>query len=143
MEAQLQPITAAEPSSPKNNALQRTEEKVYFLSGCGEIYRATKLRLAIYAFFFLNIIMVASTAIVFSTTALPLHKALDVSLNDINMLSNVYNFTYIPMTLLAMYLYSKTTPDWPIRVACVIFLVGAWTRSFFVYGDTYWPLMLG
>jgi hypothetical protein len=59
------------------------------------------------------------------------------------MLSNVYNATYVPMTFLAMYMFNKMTIDWPIRVASILFLAGAWVRSLFVFGNSFWPLMIG
>ena len=103
----------------------------------------TPLRWAIFPFFFLNILVGSSTSLTFAPIATPMSEDFEVSLQWVNMLSNIYNATYVPMTFLAMYMFNKMTLDWPIRIASILFLAGAWIRSLFVFGNSFLPLMIG
>ena len=101
------------------------------------------MRWAIFLFFVLNILVGSSTSLTFAPIATPISKEFGVSMIWVNMLSNVYNATYVPMTFLAMYMFNKTTPDWPIRIASILFLAGAWIRSLFIISNAFWPLIVG
>lgn len=81
----------------------------------------------------------------FAADADLLAEAFGRDISVITMCSNVFNFTYVPMTFVSIRMYKTMSMATVIRIACVIMIIGAWIRSLFYYLATpvFWPILLG
>lgn len=59
------------------------------------------------------------------------------------MCSTIFSATYIPMTFMTMYLYSRLPSPYVIRIGCCFFLSGCWIRSLSDSNGEFWPILLG
>ena len=94
-------------------------------------------------FFILNICACSCMALCMSPQAELLIDAYCITSLTVDMCSTIFSATYIPMTFMAMYLYSKLPPQYVIRIGCVLFVTGAWFRSLSKFTGTFWPILVG
>lgn len=59
------------------------------------------------------------------------------------MCSTIFSATYIPMTFVTMWLYSKFPPQFVIRIGCVFFITGCWFRSIAAETNRFWAILVG
>jgi hypothetical protein len=100
-------------------------------------------RWAVVFFFILNICAISCMSLSMSPQAELLTSGYGVTTFSVDMCSEIFSATYIPMTFVAMFLYSKLPPQYVLRIACFIFVTGAWFRCLSSVTGTFWPILLG
>lgn len=94
-------------------------------------------------FFILNICAISCMSLSMSPQAELLKTGYGVSTFSVDMCSEIFSATYVPMTFVAMFMYSKLPPQYVLRTACVIFVTGAWIRCLSSVTGSFWPILLG
>ena len=64
-----------------------------------------------------------------------------ISVLQVDMCSTIFSATYIPMTFIAMFMYSKLPPQYVIRTGCFLFVTGAWFRYLTYFNGSFWPIL--
>jgi hypothetical protein len=103
----------------------------------------TPYRWLIFGLFVMSILISSSTSLVFSAISPMLANTFHVSELWVNMCANVFNFSQIPITFVAMYSYKHYPTAWVLRVASIIFVAGAWIRYLSDSNKTFVPLLAG
>ena len=95
-------------------------------------------------FFFVNCTsLVSALALCFSPASGYIASAYNVHLIVVLGCGTSYTATYIPATLASVYLYKKMKSHNVTRIACLIFLIGAWIRTYSVLNNKFWPVLAG
>lgn len=107
-------------------------------------FSLTSRRFLVYFFFGMSILICSANSLLFAADAKLLSDEFDISVIWLTQCSNVFNFTYVPLTLCAARMYRTMSAATVIRIACLLLLSGAWVRILFHYLDNvFWPLLLG
>jgi hypothetical protein len=77
--------------------------------------------------------MCSANSLLFAADSELLAHTFNVGSTYVTMCSNIFNLTYVPLTFLAVYLYKRMQIATVIRLACLVFLLGSWTRLLFYY----------
>lgn len=97
-----------------------------------------------YFFFGLTILICSANSLLFSPDGELLADEFGIAAVWITMCSNIFNFTYVPVTFISIWMYKTMSTATVIRIGCVFLLLGAWIRSIFHYlDDSFWPILLG
>lgn len=104
--------------------------------------RTTPYRWPLVFFFAFNITAISCMSLSMSPQSSLLKYAYNVSVQEVNMCSTIFSATYIPMTFVAMWLYSKAPCHYVLRLGCAFFLTGCWIRAVAESG-VFWPILLG
>lgn len=90
------------------------------------------------------ILMDAAACATFAPIEFQVHQAYNVSLFEVEFCSLIFFANYVVFTFVAMPMYLHFDYSRVMRVACVIFVVGAWTRQFVSdESNSFYPALIG
>lgn len=73
--------------------------------------------------------MLSAVSLSFSPISEMLADTYGVPILEVNSCAIVFTATQIPMNFVAMWMYTKMPSHWVLRIACALFIIGAWTRT--------------
>jgi len=106
------------------------------------VYRTTPYRWLIMFILFNQTICGAAVGICLSSISTSVAQGFHVSINTVNACAIIVTAVYIPMSFIAIKLYTVFRPSNVLRLGSLFVLVGGWTRAAVGPGN-FWPAIVG